>query len=230
MATLKVENISGALLELLHDDGVQKQTFNPGDQIDLDAGFLLSPDFKVKIGQGKLQFVAPPNNPAEDAIELARQVLPVLLEDLGSEILALYATMKRSMATLERLRVEYNTAHKATKKLITDTKAFEKGADLLAKAAAWLTTKPEDDAVAEAQQDIIDHQAAVPGAPGPAFDAWYAALLDLQNALAAAKANQAYAASRLDYAVAVAALRSAFTDLSALDPAVSIGSEVAPFP
>ncbi len=241
MTTLKVERAAGSdPVTIPHISGGEPIDVNGGQQVELELGHLLSDPFKQELSQGRFRFVKSPAD--NEKVELARKVLPLLLEDLSPPLLALHSSAKRSRTSLAEKRDNYNAAHKVTLKLLNQAGGLAKAPkNLYDGADHWLKSLPEQTAVDEVFQKILDHKAKEPPEPDPGATAeeietakkdweesWYIDLLDLQAEYQQAQRSLEYAQTKyvndlkpvLDgLAEAAAAFEAAATD-------PGIGSEI----
>jgi hypothetical protein len=231
--TLKIKN------ETAEERVIGTLKLAPMDTADLSAKELTSRDFSRALEAGHVSFVDV-NNPGQDVIRLAGEVLPGLVVMMRDRITTLKGRLEQAQKELRALREAYNKAWKVAESHLVAAQASAAGWPALRRAAKslLLDTKAEDQAVTDKKKAVADIQALIDAskaegmpADAEAREAWYAYRKKMEEDLRKAQeALDKVSHEKADpLAADVASVEVAVAAVAGLKKDEAIGREMPPF-
>lgn len=228
---LKVKNEHTASVDIVPDNKTPKVTIAAGSEASLGPEHLTSKSLAVLMEEGKISFVKDPATTPEQ-FRMGRLMVGPLIKRLGQRRLTLHSQLKSNKKSLATARDSYNNNWTATEKTVQNAKASATPtARVLDAAKFYLTSKPEEDAIAQIQADIATLEAEDLSVTGRTLQEWYADRQAKQAELEAAQKDLAAVKTQVANPLKdlITGLETASVDFAAADPATDIGSKIAPW-
>ena len=227
--TLRVKNESGAVVELELDNQSESLSIDAGEEADLETKFLLTRSFLTALQEGKLSFVLieSPNN---EQYNLARQLMPKFLFQVGSPLIQLNSRAEAAVKTMQTHRDRYNQNWNAAEKLLQLGEENSSPTDFLSQGIEhFLNVAPEEAMIDQIKQEISDLEAEDLDVTGRALADWFVERDQLQDELDKAEARLAEAKQqyRQQYEALITKLKASADNLKTIDSGQDIGQRLA---
>ncbi len=230
-AKLKIENVDTNPVQIDPDGDGDSVTINTGQNAELEAALLTSRKFAQLLNEGRIRFVKTPV-PTTEQYELARLVFPKLIRTLGGDFVEIHDAVLAARQQLLALHAKYNKQWTVAEQTLIVAEQAAAGAKHLAEGANhFFSTKPETNAIAALEAELLVLKDEDLNQSGKPFNVWLEEFEAKNHELHVAE--QKLALVERAYFNPLADLRDRLdvvqAELAVVDHATDIGAQVPSF-